>query len=231
MIDDIAFYFEIKGNKIMLPVNPTSISVDVTGRNQSSEVLRLGEITQLATKGLKSLSFSSLFPLDTNRPFVKEGATFKKPDDYVDLFEETMDSEKPIRCIIGEAKINMLMSIESFTWEITDTTGDIDFTIQLKEYREYFPKYIKTVQKPITRAPARPISTAQPITVGCTVIVNGRLHRDSYGSGPGQTEVNATRKVSHIVTNPRSNQPFTVHVTTMDGGWRGWVRPSEVRRI
>lgn len=230
MLDNISFYFEIKGNKITLPVNPASISIDVAGRNQSSDVLRLGEITQLTTKGLKGLSFSSLFPLDTNRPFVKEGTTYKKPEDYVALFEEAMDSEKPIRCIIGETKINMLMSIESFTWEITDTTGDIDYSIQLKEYREYFPKYIKSPQKPITRAPSRPTNTGE-ITVGCTVIVNGRLHRDSYGSAPGQTESNAKRKVSHIIKNPRSNQPFTVHVTTMDGGWRGWVRKSEVRRI
>lgn len=229
-MDDMLIFLEINGKKLMLPVLPGEITVDVPSRNENNDVVKLGEITQLSKKGLREITFSSFFPLRKTSSMVK-GASLMAPQSYVDEIEKGKDSGKPSRLIITQTSINTLVSIEDFSWSYTDPTGDIEYTISLKEYKEYNPKYIKTVQKPVVRAPKRPAASNQPITIGCTVIVNGRLHRDSYGSGPGQTEVNAKRRVSHIVRKPRSNQPFTIHVTTLSGGWRGWVRPSEVRRI
>ncbi len=34
--------------------------------------------------------------------------------------------------------------------------------------------------------------------IGSDVIVNGRLHRDSYGKGPGQTRTNYKGKINLI---------------------------------
>lgn len=59
------------------------------------------------------------------------------------------------------------------------------------------------------------------------VVVNGQLHRDSLGSGPGITEQNAKRKISLVA--PGSKYPY--HVTTLDGGSRGWVKESDVKSV
>lgn len=46
----IKFYLEIKGRRYMLPVNPGAISVDVPGRNESNEVVKLGKSPSLQPK-------------------------------------------------------------------------------------------------------------------------------------------------------------------------------------
>jgi len=223
----IKFYLEISGKRYMLPVNPGEISIDVPSRNESNEVVKLGEITQFAPKGLRSAAFSCFFPADKNKSYVENGSSFLPPNDYVALIEKAMDDQKAIRFIVTDTKINMLVSIDDFSWALVDSTGDIEYSIKLLEYREYAAKYVKTVAKQVSRQPARPPAVSQTITPGCTVIVNGRLHRDSYGAGPGLTEVNATRKVNFIAKGRKC--PY--HVTLTNGGWRGWVTAASVRRI
>jgi hypothetical protein len=222
----IKFYLEISGRRYMLPVNPGSITVDVPGRNEANEVVKLGEITQLAAKGLKAVSLDCFFPADKKHSLAISGSAYMPPNEYVALIEKAMDGQQAIRLIVTDVKINMLVSIESFRWSIVDSTGDIEYSISLKEYREYAAKFVKTVTQQISPQPTRPV-VSQEITIGCTVIVNGRLHRDSYGSGPGQTEVNATRKVNFIAKG--RSHPY--HVTLTNGGWRGWVTAGSVRRI
>lgn len=223
----IKFYFEVDGKRYMLPVNPGEVKVDVVGKNETNEVVKLGEITQFAPKGLRGVSFASFFPIDKNKSYILNGSSFLSPDEYVLLFEKAMDNQKAIRLIVTDTKINWLVSIESFEWAYVDSTGDIEFSLSLLEYREYSAKYVKTVAKQISRLPARPPAVSQAITPGCTVVVNGRLHRDSYGTGPGQTEVNATRLVNFIARG--RSHPY--HVTLLNGGWRGWVTAGSVRRI
>ena len=65
---------------------------------------------------------------------------------------------------------------------------------------------------------------AKDITVGCQVILNGRVHRDSYGSGPGMSFTNYRGKVNLI--NKHGSHPY--HVTTPSGGWLGWVSKESV---
>ncbi|WP_071131371.1 hypothetical protein [Enterococcus timonensis] len=228
----IRFYLEIGGKRYILPVNPGSVKMAIPSNNQSAEVVKLGEITQLAKNGLKSLSFSSFFAVDKKFGYVNQDATFLEPKKYVELIESAMNNLKPIRFIVTDTNINMLVSIDSFDWSINDATNDYDYSITLKEYKEYGAKFVKNVDKPKPKPkPAPRPATTQAITVGCKVRVNGRLHRDSYGSAPGQTEVNAERLVSIIVSNPKGGQNYPYHVTTLNGGWRGWVTKGSVTRI
>lgn len=227
----IRFYLEIAGKRYVLPVNPESIKMDIPSNNQSNEVVKLGEITQLAVNGLKSLSFGSFFP-NQDGSYINADGDQTPPQDMVDKIEKAMNDKKPVRIIVTGTSINMLASIDQFEWEIKDATNDYYYSITLKEYREYGAKLLKTAPKakPKPKPTPRPAST-QNITVGCKVIVNGRLHRDSYGTGPGQTEVNATRIVNIIVKRPRPGQNYPYHVATLNGGWRGWVSKGALRRI
>ena len=65
---------------------------------------------------------------------------------------------------------------------------------------------------------------ATNITIGCEVILNGRVHRDSYGGGPGKSFTNYKGKVNLI--NKKGSHPY--HVTTPSGGWLGWVTKESV---
>jgi len=213
----------------MLPVNPEEIEIKEGSNNSVTEVVKLGEINQLGVKSLTETSITSFFPADHTRPYVINGATEMTPESWVSLLLGAKNSNKTVRFIVTDTDINMLMTIEGFDYAYVDTTGDIEYTIDLKEYQEYSAKYVTTLTKTVSTAKkttTQPVNTAA-ITVGCTVIANGRLHRDSYGAGPGKTEVNATRKVNFIKTG--RSHPY--HLTDMNGGWRGWVTAGSVRRV
>ena len=59
------------------------------------------------------------------------------------------------------------------------------------------------------------------------MIVNGQLHRDSYGAGPGQWRNNFKGKINFI--NLKGSHPY--HVTTLSGGWQGWVLKDAVEVV
>jgi len=127
-----------------------------------------------------------------------------------------------VRVIGTDLGINILATVEEFEWKYIDSTGDIAYDLSFKEYREFGAKL---VAKNKIKRPKPP--TNKPIVPGCEVIVNGRLHRDSYGSGPGLTEKNARRKVNFI----KKGRKYPYHVTLLNGGWRGWVTEGSVRRV
>lgn len=226
---DIGFYFEYGGRVIQLPVNPEKIEVEVDGNNKTTEIIKLGEITLLKDRKLNSISFSSFFPADTWFPAIRTLGDFEGPDFYKKFFMQRFEDKKPIRFILTGLNINMflqtsrLVSVEKF--KIKHQAGDHEdcyYDLSFKEYREYTLQEIQldtqagTVKAQAVTTPPRP---ATQITVGCAVIVNGRLHRDSYGAGPGKTLSNYQGKVNLI--NTKGSKPY--HITDTSGGWLGWV--------
>ena len=71
---------------------------------------------------------------------------------------------------------------------------------------------------------AKVTPTPKQITIGCDVVLNGRVHYDSYGAKPGKTFTNYRGKVNFI--NKKGSHPY--HVTTPDGSWLGWVTAESV---
>lgn len=223
----IQFYLEIEGVRHILPVNPGEITMKDSSNNSVTQVIKLGDVNIFGGRTLAETSFSSIFPKDSKANYVNKNATKRKPAEWVTIIQDAKDKNKRVRLIVTDCGVNYLTAIESYTWGIVDATSDVVYTIDLKEYRDYAAKYVKTVAKKVAPAPRPKPANNKPITVGCEVICNGRLHRDSYGTGPGQTEKNARRKVNFMAKGRKC--PY--HVTTLDGGWRGWVTAESVRRV
>lgn len=224
----VQFYLEVEGKRYILPVNPSEIKINRTTSNSTTEVVKLGEVNQLGLKTLADFSFSSFFPTKFTAGYVNPKCTRLTPISWVNVIDGARSGNKRVRVIATDLGINFLASVESFEWGYEDSTGDINYSIDFKEYKDYSAKYVKTVAKKVSKPKPRPKpSNNAPITPGCTVIVNGRLHRDSYGSGPGLTEKNARRKVNFIA----KGRKYPYHVTMLDGGWRGWVTAGSVRRV
>lgn len=230
----VGFFMEYGGRVVHFPVNPESIAYAKESNNETVEVVRLGEINRLAITSLASLEFESWLPGAPGR-FGRTNNKFWKPKQYIDFIEKIRKEEKPLRFVVTDTQINFLASIEHFEWEHrAGEEKDVYYTIELKEYRPYEARKVKVVQQistpirpAVTKTPTKSKSTNKPVTIGATVIVNGRLHRDSYGTGPGQTEKNARRKVNFIAKG--RSHPY--HVTLLNGGWRGWVTAGSVRRV
>ena len=116
--------------RIALPVKPTDYTVSVSHKNTVTNVIQTGDINLMGKTGLRAVSLSSFFPArDYN--FAK---SVGDPLSLVEKIESWRNSGEPCRVVIGRS-LNMECTIESFSWGEQDATGDIYYTLSLKEYK------------------------------------------------------------------------------------------------
>lgn len=163
--------FNNKEEVLQLPINPSEMEVDETGRGNTYDVVGLGEINVIKDRQLTTYSFNGLFPAQWY-PFVTTDDLLH-PVEYIKMIEKWMTTKRPIRFIFTSDTydINTPASIESFTWkEVAGSGGDIEYSLQLKKYVFYAARKIVKestngggrVQK--KKAAARPNDKQQPKT-------------------------------------------------------------------
>ena len=238
----ISIFIEYGGQLVKLPVNPESLDVKTSTNDELFEVLKLGEISEFGYTSLSTVEIDCFFPATKHGgSYILTKGSFWTPQRYIDFFKKIIKDKKPFRFIVSDTKINFMATITDFAYGPRAGTDDISYTLSIREYKEHNAKFLKVVKQKVTTAkPIKKVttkkkqtgSTNKKITVGCDVIVNGRLHRDSYGSGPGQTEKNARRTVNFMA--PGRKCPIHVRLVGKDNSnrvWRGWVTQGSVKRI
>ena len=226
----IKFCFEFRNiQKIYLPVNPPKLEVEVPGKNSTLNIVNLGETSILKNPGLKTISFETFIPTQNTGSYVEKDVQVFAPEFYKNFFEAIQTQKEPINFVITELNISMQMSVEDFRYWWEGGDPDMHFKISLKQHRQSTIKITNIGNSSVTPTTTNTQrqNVAKVPVVGSKVLVNGRLYRDSYGAGPGATEKNATRLISIIKTG----RPYPYHVTTLDGGWRGWVSADSVEVI
>lgn len=230
---DIGFFINYGNQVIQLPVNPEKIEVKYGGNNSKTEIIQLGEITLLKDRKLATITFKSFFPHNDWFPAVRTRGQFKTPDFYKDFFIGIQEDRKPCRLIVTGINITMKTSIENFSYyHQGGDHEDAYYSIDFKEYRDYhitkiaIDPSLNRVDKSIENIVPPEVKSVTPeqITIGCSVILNGTVHYDSYGSKPGKTFSNYKGLVSLI--NIKGSHPY--HITTPTGGWLGWVTKESV---
>lgn len=117
---------------LRLPVLPAGFETTSTQQNTTVNINSCGEINLIGKRGLKTLPLSSFFP-NHEYGFVQYKG-FPKPYECVNLIESWMDN--PVHVTITGTDINGLFTIESFPHSEQDGTGDVYYTLELKEYRK-----------------------------------------------------------------------------------------------
>lgn len=208
--------------KIELPVNPSEVKLSYETDDSSHTIINLGEINNVGKVKLTSITISSVFPKKKAR--YVSSKKFWKPDTYIKKLKAIQNKKQKVRLVIASTKISVLMTISKFEYGFENGFADeYTYELQLKQYRSY--KY-KKIKSPKSKSKKNRSSPAKKVGVGSIVIVNGRLHRDSYGSGPGVYEKNAKRKITYMAPG----RAYPIHVALVNGGPRGWVKKSEVRK-
>jgi hypothetical protein len=225
-----------KNQTYEFPMTPDSLTFKTSAGNETVSVIELGQINRLASnRNLGTVSMTLTIPRDLRtRKRYWTGRTITWPnedggDGYVQLLTDIEERHEVARVVLTGTPFNHQFTIESLSSGFSDTTDEWTVDIELTEWRDYSAKVLKVAPLPAKTKTLVVVKKPRPsggnVTVGSTVIVNGQLHVDSYGNGPGLTEVNATRKVNFTAPG----RPFPYHVTMPDGGWRGWVAASAVR--
>lgn len=180
--------------RVILSVNPEDYTVSVSQRNTVANVVQVGDINLIGKSGLREVALSSFFPA---KPY-NFAAFTDDPMAQVEKLEGWRTSGDPCRVVIGRV-LNMECTIESFNWGEQDATGDIYFTVVLKEY-----KRIKITKANIavetdppkqreTKAPAA--SSGQKYTVKSGDCL-WNIAKKFYGNGAQYTKiVNANQNI------------------------------------
>lgn len=237
---DVGFYIRYDNKIYQLPINPSEINVSYSSNNKTIESIWLGDLNLLKGRKLFELSFKSFLPATASSfPDIRTQGQFLSPGHYKVLFDKMLRYGRPGKLTITGLSyaINFAASLEKFDYDIrAGEHEDVYYSVTFKEYKEYGIKEIpindnlKRYLMPSSNKSAQSarssnvVLTPTKVTKGCTVILNGTVCYDSYGSKPGKTFKNYKGKVNLI--NSKGTHPY--HVTTMSGGWLGWVKKSEV---
>lgn len=116
------------------PILPSSFEIQGQQGNTSVTVHSVGEVNLLGNANLKTVEISSFFPAQ-EYPFCQYIGFDLDPYVYVKKIENWKEKKYTPRLIITETNINLIVSIENFSYGENDATGDVYFTLSLKEYK------------------------------------------------------------------------------------------------
>lgn len=232
---DIGIFIEYDNQVVQIPVNPEKFNVKTNGNNTTAEIIALGEIVMPRKKKLSSISWECFFPYESWYPAIRTGGSFQSAEFYVNFINKIRDDCKPCHLTVTGIGFDDDVVIESFDYyHQAGDHEDTYYSISLKRYQPYAVSVVSKVdiegqlKKATTLGASSPNSSVTPkatdITIGCAVILNGRVHLDSYGSKPGKTFTNYKGKVNLI--NKKGSHPY--HVTTPSGSALGWVTKESV---
>lgn len=121
------------GSLIQLPVLPSSFRIKGGMNNTEVNINNIGTINLLGKRGLKEIELSSFFPAQ-NYEFcrcVPQSAYGY----YCKKITEAMEENTIGTILITDTSINMQCTIASFEYGEEDNSGDVFYTLSLKEYR------------------------------------------------------------------------------------------------
>lgn len=117
---------------IQLPVLPSSFSYVTGKQNTVVNIQSIGEINLIGKRVLESLSLTSFFP---SQAYDFIHGKFQKPYEYCKLLKAWERDGDVVNVKITGTSINTDMLIESFSYGEEDGSGDVFYTLELKEYR------------------------------------------------------------------------------------------------
>ena len=147
---------------------PAEYTVTSEQDNTSVTVCNLGEVTLRGKRKLQQISFSSFFPRQYDSGYCEVRS--KSPITMVKKVEK-MKRAGSVKLIITGV-LSMKVTIESFEWGENDGTGDISYTLSMKEYRTVsIPASVLVKEQP-----------AQPAAAGSDGGTSGRDQPETTGT-------------------------------------------------
>ncbi len=233
--------YSIYLDKVLLPIAPKSIKIGFSSQNKTLNLINHGEINMLKDPGLLDIEFDAMLP-NTKYPFSIYKDGFESADKFIDKINKLKTDKKPFQFIVTRTRpdgtplfnTNIKVSLEEYEINEDAEEGfDVILSIKLKQYKPFGTKKIKIEKskdednKQEAKVEEKREADESKIMIGSDVIVNGRLHRDSYGKGAGQTRTNYKGKINLI--NEKGSHPY--HVTTPEGSHLGWVTKDSVKGV
>lgn len=177
-------------SSIQLPVLPESFEISSSQNNQVVNINSLGDINLHGNTGLKTITLSSFFP---SQKYYFNACKHKKPYKYVETLDKWKNSGY-VRLIITGV-INMLCTIDTFTYGESDGNGDVNYTLELTEY--------KTIKAKSTKK-TTPSKNTTKITTAKTSRETKTIKSTKYTVKKGDTLTAIAKKITGSSSNWRA---------------------------
>lgn len=116
---------------LKLPVLPAEFTITKPQKNETFETVVQGELKLIGMSGLKGITINSFFPI-RDYPFLRD-RTYKGFE-YTYIIDKWIEAKLPIRLVVTDTPINMVVCVESFEYTIK-RDGDLYYTLGLSEFR------------------------------------------------------------------------------------------------
>ena len=127
---DIYLSVNNRADILIIPVLPPQFTISKPQSTTVFETVSKGELQLVGTPKLKSISFSCFFPV-RDYPYLRD--TSMKGWDYVYKLDTWIEQKLPIRLIITDTPINMVVAVKNFDYTIK-TDGDLWYTIEFEQF-------------------------------------------------------------------------------------------------
>ena len=191
----------------ILPINPKTVDFVESQLNQRITLLNIGEANLKGNRGLITTSISSYFP-SAKSPHYRYAK--KSPAKYKAMLEKWKNNKMVVRVIVTDMNINLAMLIDKLTFSINEGTGDLNYTIELSEYRNLnVPAVnIDVSVKSSTGLQERPNGGTETSQEGRThTVVKGDtlwgIAKKYYGNGAQYPKI--------VSANPSISNPDVIH--------------------
>lgn len=122
-------------DKFVIPVTPRTYKVQTEQNNRVVDIIDYGEAQLFGNPKLVRLSFSCFFPQPLhNYPFVVGDAM--SPSECVEKIINWKESKQPVRVIITNSPVNLMMAIKSFDYQERDGSRDIYYDLNFIEWKD-----------------------------------------------------------------------------------------------
>ena len=125
-----------EGEKFTLPVTPEKYQVQTKQLNKVVDIVDFGEALLFGNPGLVKLQFSSFLPRTFHEYSSIISGDYKDAPECVELLTKWKEAKKPVRVIITDSPLNLMMGIMSFDYDEHDGSHDIYYTLSLNEYKD-----------------------------------------------------------------------------------------------
>lgn len=121
--------------EVIIPVTPEKYQMTGGQKNKVVDITRVGEAIIFGMPKARTLTLSSFFPdLNHDYPFAVDST--KSPTELVEYFIKVKEARKPVRVIITDSPVNLMMGLMSFNYFEKDGTRDIYYELSFTEYKD-----------------------------------------------------------------------------------------------
>lgn len=129
------YVLSCNGEILTIPITPSKYDVKASQNNKIVDIIEFGEAQLFGNPKLKRLSFSGFFPHPKHEYRFITGDVLE-PSKCVEVITKWKESKSPVRVIITDSSVNLMMAIKEFNYREKDGTRDVYYDLSFIEYKD-----------------------------------------------------------------------------------------------